>query len=162
MSISSITPNTGSPQTWQNVFQQRRQDFNQLSQALQSGDLAGAQQAFSDLQSLQSNNQSGTNTNSNSSGNPISNDWAALGQALQSGDLTQAQSDFAQLQTDIKTAFQNQSGAQGTNRAHHGHHHHHHTEASSSQDSNSTTDSTTGAGTGSNTTSTNGSVNVQA
>jgi hypothetical protein len=159
MSISSITPNTALPPTWQNVFQQRRQDFSQLAQALQSGDLAGAQQAFSDLQSLQPNTGNGTNTNSNSSGNPIAKDWAALGQALSSGNLSQAQSDFAQLQTDIKTAYQNQSGAQGTNRAHHGHHHHHHSEVSSSQDSNNNTDSPNGSTTGTNTT---GSVNLQA
>jgi|SRR5215467_16089692 hypothetical protein len=161
MSISSITPNTALPQTWQNVFQQRRQDFGQLAQALQSGDLSGAQQAFSDLQSLQSSNQPGTNTNSNSSGNPIANDWAALGQALSSGNLSQAQSDFAQLQTDIKSAFQNQSGAQGANRAHHGHHHHH-SEVSSSQDSNGTTGSSAGSGTGPANNNSGGGLNIVA
>ena len=131
MPISNISPGAGSLQTWQNVFQQRRQDFSQLAQALQSGDLTGAQKAFADLQSLQ---QSQSGTNSNSAGSPIQSDFVALGQALSSGDLSQAQSDFTQLQNDIKSAFQNQAGSRGASGAHRGHHHHHHA-AESSPDS---------------------------
>ena len=140
MSISSIGSTAGLSSAWQNTFQQRRQDFNQLAQALQSGDLSGAQKAFADLQSLQQNN-SGTNPNSN--GSPIQNDFAALGQALQSGNLSQAQSDFTQLQNDLQTAFQNQSGSQGTSGTHRGHHHHHHHSEASSQDSSGSTSTDT-------------------
>ena len=157
--ISSITLNTGTSSTWQNVFQQRKQDFSQLSQALQNNDLQGAQQAYADLQSLQQS-QSGSNSNSNSNGSPIQSDFAALGQALSSGNLSQAQSDFSQLQTDIKSAFQTQSGSQGTSGTHRGHHHHHHAEASSQDSSNSTTDSTTNSTT--NSQSTSGGVNLTA
>jgi len=136
MSISSITPNTSSLEAWQNTVQQRRQDFSQLAQALQSGDLAGAQTAYANLQSLQQNSQTGSNPTSGASGNPLQNDFAALGQALASGNLSQAQSDFAQLQSDFKSALQNAAGSLGIGAAHRGHHHHH--PVASSQDSNST------------------------
>jgi len=148
MSISSITPNPGVSTGWQNVFQQRRQDFSQLAQALQSGDLSGAQKAYGDLMSLQQN-QAGANPNSN--GGPIQNDFAALGQALSSGNLSQAQSVFTQLQNDIQSAFQNQSGAQGPSGTHRGHHHHHHSEASSQDSSNGTTADNTSSNTSSQT-----------
>lgn len=157
MSISSITSGTMMPQDFQNIRQQQRQDFSQLAQALQDGDLTGAQKAYSDLQSLlPSNNQSGTNTNTNSGSpqNPIQSDFAALGKALSSGDLSQAQSEFSQLQTDLKNAYQNQSGIPGLG-VHRGGHHHHH-EAPS--DTNKTTvNSTSGtSGTQSNGTTTGG------
>ncbi|WP_406868363.1 hypothetical protein [Paraburkholderia fungorum] len=58
-------------------WQQRQQSFNNLTSALQSGDLAGAQQAFSTL--------AGT---SNVQGNSI---LGQLGQALKNGDLAGAQ-----------------------------------------------------------------------
>ena len=137
MSISSISSGTTMPQDFQTIRQQQRQDFSQLAQALQDGDLTGAQKAYADLQSLQKGNQSGTNTNTNSgsSQNPLQADFAALGQALSSGNLSQAQSDFTQLQADLKNAYQNQAGIQGAG-AHHGHHHHH---AVSSSDSDSNT-----------------------
>ncbi|MBZ5579990.1 MAG: hypothetical protein LAP40_25815 [Acidobacteriia bacterium] len=136
MSISNVTSANSIPQGVQNLFQQRRQDWSQLAQALQSNDLAGAQKAYADLQSLQPNNQQTATANSTSGGNPIQSDFAALGQALTSGNLSQAQSDFAQLQSDLKSAFQNQAGSQGVGGTHRGRHHHHHS-ASSSQESSS-------------------------
>ncbi|HLK46865.1 MAG TPA: hypothetical protein VKT49_01955 [Bryobacteraceae bacterium] len=59
MSISGISSNTGSFQQsntdpapqWQRVLQ-GREDFTLLAQALESGDLVSAQQAFANLQSL--------------------------------------------------------------------------------------------------------------
>ncbi len=140
MSISSISSSLS--QGWQNVAQQRRQDFSQLSQALQSGDLAGAQRAYANLQTLQPDGQSGSNLGSNSNANPIQNDFSQLGQALASGNLSQAQSAFSQLQSDIKSTFQ-QSGSTGTSGVHHGHHHHH--RATSDQDSTTTTNDTSTA-----------------
>jgi hypothetical protein len=114
----------------------RRQDFTQLGNALQSGNLQGAQQAFSSLEQLQggqSSSSSSGSTSSASSGpgttgtggpaNPIANDFAALGQALSSGDLTQAQSAFSQLQTDVQAA--KQSGFSSATTQAQGHHHNH-------------------------------------
>lgn len=148
MSISSISSNAGVPQGWQSPFQQARRDFGQLAQALQAGDLAGAQKAYADLQSLQQNNQSGTNSaaSANSSADPIQNDFQALGQALASGDLTQAQTDFAQLQNDVKSALQKEGGFPGLGAAHRGHHHHHHPEVQDQSSSTSITNPADGTG----------------
>jgi len=76
---------------------QRQQAFKDLTTALSSGDLSGAQKAFSSL------TQGRTALNSNS---PL----AALGQALQSGNIGAAQQAFQSLQAE-------RSGG------HHGHHH---------------------------------------
>jgi len=81
----------------QAFYQQRGSDLQKLGQALQSGDLAGAQQEFKALQAL---GQSGPFA----SGDPFQSsqreqDFAAIGQALQSGDLAGAQQAFAQLQS---------------------------------------------------------------
>ena len=52
MSISSVSNNANPLQSAQmsGAFKQRKQDFAALGSALQSGDLAGAQKAFSALQ----------------------------------------------------------------------------------------------------------------
>ncbi len=86
-------------QELQSYFQQRGSDLQQLGQALQSGDLAGAQQEFSAIQTL---GQSGPVAN----GDPFissqrEQDFQAIGQALQSGDLAGAQQAFAQLESDL-------------------------------------------------------------
>jgi outer membrane protein assembly factor BamD (BamD/ComL family) len=118
MAISGVSNNNTMQQAWQTNMQQRKQDFSQLGSALQSGDLASAQKAFTDLQSLQpggtaqGSGGAATNSTNNSSGNTSSNDFAALGQALQSGNLTDAQNAFAKIQSDMQ--------------AHKGGHHHHH------------------------------------
>ncbi len=94
MSISALSSNLvtdlSQPQ-WQNPFKEIRQDFQQLASALQSGDLSGAQTAYSSIQQLL---QANTNSSSSSSPNTLQSDFAALGQALSSGSLTQAQSAF--------------------------------------------------------------------
>ena len=84
-------------QELKSFYHQRSADLQQLGQALQSGDLAGAQQEFNTIQSL---GQSGPFA----SGNAFKafrreQDFAAIGQALQSGDLGGAQQAFAQLQS---------------------------------------------------------------
>ena len=140
MSISSITGTTNLAQTWQSLAQQRQQDFNSLSQALESGNLAGAQQAYANLQSLLPNSQTGLNTTNSTSTNPIQSDFASLGQALASGNLSQAQSAFAQLKNDLTSA--NPTTSLPQTGSVHGHHHHHHG-GSSTQSSSSTTDSNT-------------------
>ena len=75
--------------------QQRLADLTQLGQALQSGDLAGAQSAFNALTAL---GQTGPNKNGQAfSRVDRAQDFQAIGQALQSGDLAGAQSAFANL-----------------------------------------------------------------
>lgn len=89
-------------QELQQYFQQRGSDQQALGEALQSGDLAGAQQEYNALQTL-------------AQGGPFANggaykvsqrqqDFAAIGQALQAGDLAGAQQAFAQLQSTFKQA----------------------------------------------------------
>ena len=131
------------------TFQQRRTDFQQLSQALQNGDLTDAQAAYTDLTNL-SKNSSSTAANSNSQ---ISQDFAAIGTALQNGDLAGAQQAFATFQQDVKAAFQQrfqnlQSQSQQAQQSQqtqqpsvHHHHHHHHSANNDSQNSGSNGDS---------------------
>ena len=103
-------------QELQSFYQNRQSDLKQLGNALQSGDLSGAQQAFSALSAL---GQSGPFSNSE----PFSKSSRAqafdtLGQALQSGDLAGAQAAFAALTAkqsssqSTPAAVVNLSGAQ--------------------------------------------------
>ncbi|MCS6303908.1 MAG: hypothetical protein H8K07_09595 [Nitrospira sp.] len=80
------------------TYQQRRQSFDALAQALQSNDLTAAQQAYA---SLVQNTPAGSI--------PANSPLAQIGQALQSNDLPTAQNAFATLQAGK-----------------HKHHHHHH------------------------------------
>jgi len=94
---------------------------------LQSGDLTGAQTAFSALTqdtSTISRHKQPSRAEPQAS-KPI---FGALGQALQSGDLASAKTDFAKLQQDLQSV--------------HGHHHHHHRQSSGAENSpgNSVTD----------------------
>lgn len=94
----------------QNKAQQFRQEFQQLGQDLQAGNLSAAQADFATLQ------QSGPQaTSTSASSNPIATDFKQLSQDLQSGNVASAQQDYAKIQQD----FQNR--AQGA----HPHHHHH-------------------------------------
>ena len=134
MSVDSINSTSGaysqSIQSGQaSAFKQRRQDFNALSQALDSGDLAGAQSAFAALQQSMQNvsqGQGGQKTGQNN----VQDAMTALEKALSSGDLSGAQNAFATLKQDMQNAGQ----------AHHHHHHH----ADSTQQS-ATTSVTTGS-----------------
>lgn len=95
-------------QELQTFFQQRGSDLQQLGQALQSGDLAGAQQEFSAIQSL---GQSGPFASGDAfKSSQREQDFAAIGQALQSGDLAGAQQAFAQLQSTFH--HQNQQSSE--------------------------------------------------
>ena len=142
MSTSSISLLSASTQS-QNLTlaQQIQQDLKQLAGSLQSGDLAGAQKAYSALQKLmpsQSQNSTSSSQSSSSSTNPIVNDFNALGKALQSGDLTAAQSAFSTLQSDLKSRSQS-STTGALMQAMRPHHHHH---AAAAQNSNGDSDST--------------------
>jgi outer membrane protein assembly factor BamD (BamD/ComL family) len=129
MSVSGISGssffqayNTGSVQ--RNRFQQFQQEFQQLGQDLQSGNLSQAQ---SDFATLQQNAPSSSSAASSS--NPIAQAFSQLSQDLQAGNLSAAQTDYSNIQQDLQ-----QKAAQGA-QGHH--HHHHHMPTESSQDSSS-------------------------
>jgi len=114
-----------------NTPKQVEDEFTQLSQDLQSGNLAQAQQDVSTLSAafafgpspatLGSANSDNVNVASSSSANssianPIQQAFSSLEQDLQSGNLGAAQQDFATLQQSLQSGFQ-QAGIQ------HDHHH---------------------------------------
>ena len=127
MSISAIGGSLLSllsgPQAGQsNPFQQIQNEFQTLGQDLQSGNLNGAQQVFSQLsQTFSGANQTGSATSSS----PLAQAFQQLGQDLQSGNLQGAQQDFNTLQQDVQQSVQQAAG----------HHHHHFRPESSSQNS---------------------------
>ncbi len=91
-------------------LKQVRTDFASLAGALQSGDLAAAQQAFAALQ--QDQPQIAAASNSSTAGaDPLGQAVGDLAGALKSGDLAAAQKAFAALQ-------------QAARGVHHGHRHH--------------------------------------
>src|SRR5882724_2493687 len=96
----------------QSKIQQSRQEFQQLGQDLQSGNLSAAQADFATLQQLNPQAQSTTSAQTTS---PIAQEFAQLSKDLQSGKLSAAQQDYTTIQQDI------QNQASGT----HPHHHHH-------------------------------------
>jgi hypothetical protein len=98
MSISAIFPNSALNQAndVQNTNQQRRTEFQQLTLALQSGNLTNAQQAFgaltkdvasSGLRSLQ-----------------LTQDLSKLRSALQSGDLAGAREAYSSVQQGLQNS----------------------------------------------------------
>jgi len=114
MSVSGILSSNFSndnTQSVQNQMQQFRQEFQQLGQDLQSGNLSAAQADFATLQQLEPQSSSSA---SSSSSNPIAQAFNQLSQDLQSGNLSAAQQDYATIQQDFQS-----------HAAVHGHHHHH-------------------------------------
>jgi len=101
-------------QSNQSRMQQFQQEFQQLGQDLQSGNLSAAQQDFATLQQL--GPQGSSASSSAQSSNPIAQEFNQLAQDLQSGNLSSAQQDYSNIQQD----FQNQAEQVQ------GHHHHHH------------------------------------
>jgi hypothetical protein len=91
----------------QNPVEEALEDYTQLANALQSGNLSDAQSAYASLQQLLPADQISSNSSTSSKApTTIQSDFAALGQALTSGNLTQAQSAFSQLQSDLQTPSQ--------------------------------------------------------
>jgi hypothetical protein len=107
--FSSSFPNYNS-QSIQNEMQKFQQEFQQLGQDLQSGNLSAAQADFATLQQLTP--QSAT-TSSTQSSNPIAQAFQQLSQDLQSGNVSAAQQDYTTIQQDMQS-----------HAAAHGHHHH--------------------------------------
>jgi hypothetical protein len=111
MSVSGISSSGLSSygaQGQQTNFQKIQQEFQQLGQDLQSGNLSAAQSDFSALVTLLP--QSST-TSSGQNSNKLLQAFNQLGQDLQAGNLADAQSDYA----NIQQAFQ----SQGARRHHH-------------------------------------------
>jgi hypothetical protein len=112
MSVAGILSSSFMNYSSQNVqSRMRQQEFQQLGQDLQAGNLSASQADFAALQQLRSL----TPTSSTSSSNPIGQELTRLGKDLQAGNLSAAQQDYSQLKLDV----QNQMGKT------HGHHHHH-------------------------------------
>ena|SRR5271168_1733196 len=85
----------------------RREDFDTLQSALQSGNISGAQSAFAAfLQDVQKTAQTAGSASLFGPGTQASKDLQALGSALQSANLAGAQKAFATLQQDIQAAGQ--------------------------------------------------------
>jgi outer membrane protein assembly factor BamD (BamD/ComL family) len=126
MSVSGISSSAvfnSATQSIEAKVKQFQQEFQQLGQDLQSGNLSAAQSDFVTLQQIGSQNNSAASGQGTSS---IAQAFSQLGQDLQSGNISGAQQDFA----NIQQAFQNQaSPAQDTQTQDtqtQGHHHHHH------------------------------------
>jgi hypothetical protein len=93
--IPSSAPLTSSP----NYFKERRAEVQQLNQALQSGDLASAQQDYNNLVALGKNGLQRDNPFLRSD---RGQDFNAIGGALQNGDLNGARQAFAALESTYK------------------------------------------------------------
>ena len=114
MSVSGISSSSFSDyrtQGAQNNLQKVQQEFQQLGQDLQSGNLSAAQSDFASLQSLE---PKGNSNSSSQVSSPLSQAFNQLSQDLQSGNLSAAQKDYATLQQDVEGKVEQ------------GHHHHHH------------------------------------
>ena len=106
-----------SSQSIQNRMQQFQQEFQQLGQDLQSGNVSAAQ---SDFATLQQSTPQANSTTSPQSTNTIAQAFNQLSTDLQAGNITASQQDYANLQQD----FQSQgTQSQGTQMHHHHHHH---------------------------------------
>ena len=134
MSISPILnmdPYSYGGTTVNSKIQQMQQEFQQLGEDLQSGNLSSAQSDFATLTQLDPNlvstssTASTASTTSSASSNPIEQAFTQLAQDLQSGNLSAAQQDYSTIQQDMQSAT-----------ATHTHHHHLHSggSANSSQE----------------------------
>lgn len=98
MSISAISSSNVLNQAYnlQNTNQQQRTEFRQLTQALQSGNVSSAQQAFSAL--------TNSATSSGLQSAQLTQDLSALGSALQSGNVASARNAYASVQQHLQNS----------------------------------------------------------
>src|SRR5579862_8532827 len=108
MSVSAISTSVFDANS-QNVQNKMKQEFQQLGQDLQAGNLSAAQSDFATLQQL--GPQSQVNTSAQGS-NPISQAFEQLSQDLQSGNVSAAQQDFTTIQRDFQNLAQTQAQTQ--------------------------------------------------
>ena len=99
----------------ESIQSEMRQEFAQLGQDLQSGNLSAAQSDFATLTQLGPQSTSSSSSASAASNSPMAQAFAQLSKDLQSGNLSAAQQDFATIQQDMQ-ANAVQAG---------GHRHHH-------------------------------------
>ncbi len=105
MSVAGITSLFNyATQNTHNHRQQFQQEFKQLGQDLQSGNLSAAQTDFASLEKLQP-------SSTPASSNPIAQAFNQLSTDLQSGNLSAAQQDYSNIQQHFQS------------RAAHMHHH---------------------------------------
>lgn len=83
-----------------------RQGFNTLAKALQAGDLAGAQSAYTNL--------SRRTQNPATQSNPFAQALGEIGSALQSGNIAQAQQALSAVQTQLQTQPASAMASQST------------------------------------------------
>jgi|SRR5579862_581211 hypothetical protein len=96
MSISAISSTNPLLQAGnlQNLNQQQNTEFQQLAQALQSGNLSGAQQVLSTL--------TGTTAASGLQSVQLTQELNQLGSALQSGNLSSARQAYSTIQQNFQ------------------------------------------------------------
>lgn len=115
MSVSAISASRNAlaytTTSIRNKLQQFQQEFDQLGQDLQSGNLSAARSEFSTLQQIVPRPNS---TAPAQAASPLDQEFQQLSQDLQSGNLSAAQQDFA----NIQQGFQNSPANL------HRHHHH--------------------------------------
>ena len=96
----------------QNFFHDRRTDLKQLGNALASGDLTAAQQAYDTMVALGQSSPFGNSEPFSRADRAQAFD--AIGQALQAGDLAGAQAAFANLRQTFGHHHQGDSGERST------------------------------------------------
>ncbi len=98
MNISALLPSSTLNQAnpLQSANQPQNSEFQQLTQALQTGNMTTAQQAFSALTS--------SSTGSGLQSVQLTQDLNALGSALQSGNLSGAQSAYSSVQQNLQSS----------------------------------------------------------
>lgn len=101
MEIGAVTTNLAVGRSGQ--FRPERQDMMALQQALQSGDLAGAQRAFAQFKQDFHGAHAGHALWQTGVSQTLKQDLQGLDAALKSGDLAGAQQAFAQFKADFKS-----------------------------------------------------------
>jgi len=98
MSISAISSTTALSQAsnLQNLNQQQKTEFQQLAQALQSGNLSSAQQVLGTL--------TGSTATSGLQSVQLTQDLNELGTALQSGNLSSARQAYSTIQQNLQSS----------------------------------------------------------
>jgi hypothetical protein len=111
MSVSAISFSNPLTQanSLQTTKQQQQSEFQQLRQALQSGNLANAQEAFSAL--------TNSTTTSGVQSLQLTQDLSKLGSALQSGNLSSARQAYSSIQQNLHNST---APAAHHHRPHHG------------------------------------------
>ncbi|MGA9041819.1 MAG: hypothetical protein WB421_14905 [Terriglobales bacterium] len=114
MSIAGILSSNAlsGASTLQSSAKQKQTEFQQLAQALQTGNLSSAQQVFGALTQNAPSSTAILNTQ-------LGQDFSSLGSDLQTGNLAAAQKAYAAVQQDVQNAG---GGAQVRHHHHHGGH----------------------------------------